>query len=109
MSSNLEPIRELAGSGGLAGTLQSGHEDDGRRLRGELHTSRVFAAKDDDEFVAQDLNDLLSGRERGHHVLTDSFGANEVDEFFDDFEVDVGFEQSGVRISCAGPRRCSPR
>ena len=92
MSSDLEPVRQLARSRGLAGTLQSGHEHDRGRLRGELHARRVFA-QNLDQFVAQDLDDLFAGRERGHHFLADSLGANLVDELLDDLEVDVGFEQ----------------
>src|SRR6202166_333184 len=40
---SLEPVRQLAGRCGLAGTLQSGHEHDGRWLRCELNARRVFA------------------------------------------------------------------
>ncbi len=92
MSALLEPVRQFARGGRLAGTLQSGHEHDGGRLRGELHARGVFA-EDLDEFVAQDLDDLLAGRERGHDFLADSLGANLVDELLDDLEVDVGLEQ----------------
>ena len=54
---------------------------------------RGVFAEDLDEFVAHDLDDLLAGRERGHDFLTDSLGADVVDELLDDFEVDVGLEQ----------------
>ena len=92
MSADLEPVRQLARRGGLTGTLQSSHEHDRRRLRGELHSRRVFA-ENLDQFVAHDLDDLFAGRESGHNFLTDSLGANLVDELLDDLEVDVGFKQ----------------
>ena len=59
-----EPGRELAGGGGFAGALQAGHENDRGRLRGEFEAGRVFA-EEGDELVANDLDDLLGGRERG--------------------------------------------
>ena len=92
MSAILQPVRQLAGGGGLAGTLQAGHEHDGGRLRGELQLGRVFA-ENLDQFVAHDLDDLLARRKRGHDFLADGLGLNLVDELLDDFEVDVGFEQ----------------
>ena len=36
---------------------------------------------------------MLGGRKRGHHFLPHGLLADVVDEFFDDFEVDVGLEQ----------------
>ena len=46
-----------------------------------------------DQLVADDLDDLLGGRERGEHFGADGFGADVLDELADDVEVDVGFEQ----------------
>ena len=51
-----------------------------------------------DEFVADDLDDLLAGRERGQDFLSDGLGLDAVDELFDDFEVDVGFEESQTNL-----------
>ncbi len=92
MSALLQPVRQLARGGGFAGTLQARHQHDGRRLRGELQLGRVFA-EDVDQFVANDLDHLLGGRERGQDFLAERLLANVVDQFFDDLEVDVGFEQ----------------
>ena len=92
MSTLLEPVREFARRGRLTGTLQSGHQNDGRRLRSEFDARRVFA-EDLDQFVAQDLDDLLSGREGGHNFLTDGLGLDVVDQFLDDLEVDVRLKQ----------------
>ncbi len=46
-----------------------------------------------DEFVADDLDDLLGGREGGEHFGSDGLDADVLDEVADDVEVDVGFEQ----------------
>ncbi len=92
MPARLEPIRQLARSGGLAGALQSGHEDDRGRLRRELHARRVLAERLD-QFVAHDLDDLLARRKRGQHFLSHSLGLDAVNQLFNHFEVDVGLKQ----------------
>ena len=92
MAALLEPVRQLARGGGLAGALQAGHQDHGGRLRGKLQLGGVLA-QEVDQLVAHDLDDLLGGRERGHHFLAHRLLANVVDQFLDDLEVDVGFEQ----------------
>ena len=92
MPAHLEPVRQLARSGGLAGPLQSGHQHDRGRLRCELHARRVFA-EGLDQFIAHDLDDLLARRKRGQHFLPHGLGLYAVDQLFDHFEVDVGLEQ----------------
>ena len=67
-----EPGGELAGGGGFAGALQAGHENDGGRLGGEFEARRVFA-EEGDQLVADDLDDLLGGRERGEDFSADGF------------------------------------
>jgi hypothetical protein len=61
-------------------------------LRGELQAGGV-PSQSLDQFIAHDLDDLLTRRERGRHLLADSFFLNALDELLYDFEVDVGFEQ----------------
>ena len=46
-----------------------------------------------DQLVADDLDDLLGGREGGEDFGADGLGADVLDEVADDVEVDVGFEQ----------------
>ena len=92
VSGLLEPVRELARSGGLAGTLQTRHQHNRGRLGGELQFGRVFA-QDGDQFVANNLDHLLGGRKRGQHLLAQRLFADVLDQFFDDVEVNVGFEQ----------------
>ena len=92
MAALFEPGGELAAGGGFAGALQTGHEDDGGRLRGEFEAGGVFA-KEGDQLVADDFDDLLGGRERGEDFRADGLDADLLDEVADDVEVDVGFEQ----------------
>ena len=66
----LEPGGQLAGGGGFAGALQAGHENDRGRLGGEVEARGVFAEQGD-ELVADDLDDLLGGRERGEDFSAD--------------------------------------
>ena len=98
MAALFEPGGELAGGGGFAGALQAGHEDDGGRLRGELEAGGVFA-EDGDELVADDLDDLLGGREGGEHFGAEGFGADVLDEVADDVEVDVGLEEGDADLA----------
>ena len=88
----LEPVRQLARGGGFAGTLQASHQHHRGRLRGELHLGGVFA-EDVDQLVANDLDHLLGGRERGHDLLAQRLLADVLDQFLDDLEVHIGFEQ----------------
>ena len=74
----LEPGGELAAGGGFAGALQPGHENHGGRLRGEFEARRVFAEQRD-QLVADDLDHLLGGRERGEDFGADGFVADVLD------------------------------
>jgi hypothetical protein len=68
------------------------HQHDRRRLRSKLEL-RGIAAQSLNQLVAHDLDDLFPGRKRCRHLLPDSLVPNVIDELFDDFEVNVGFEQ----------------
>ena len=85
-------------SGGFAGALQAGHQNDRGRLRGEFEARRVFAEQRD-QLVAHDLDDLLGGRERGQHLGADGLGADVLDQVADDVEVDVGLEQGDANLA----------
>ena len=88
----LEPQRQLAGGGGLAGALQTGHQDDGRRLGGVLDRQRL-AAEDAGQLVVDGLDDLLAGVERLRAGGADRVLADAVADRPDDGDVDVGFEE----------------
>ena len=92
MSTLLQPVRQLARGRRLAGTLQPRHQHHRWRLRRKLQLGGVFA-QDVDQFVAHDLDDLFGGRQRRHHFLANRLLADVVDQLFDHFEIDVGFQQ----------------
>ena len=96
-----EPARQLAGGGGLAGALQADDHDDAGRLVGEAQLGLV-AAEHLDQFVADDLDDLLGGRERGEHFLAHGLFLDGFDELLDDPEMDVGFEQRHADLAQGG-------
>jgi len=55
-------------------------------------------AEQADEFIADDLDDLLRGAEGIENFLALRLFADALDEFLDDLEVDVGFEQSDTDL-----------
>jgi len=59
----LQPSTQLAGQSRLAGALKAGEHDDRRRLLGVAQQPGL-AAEDGDEFVIDDLDDLLARVER---------------------------------------------
>ncbi len=87
-----EPLGELAGEGRLAGALQAGEHDDGRRTLGELEAA-LLAAEDRDELLVDDLHDLLGRVERLTEARLHRPLAHGAGELLDDVEVDVGVEQ----------------
>ena len=102
-----QPRRQLARGGGLAGTLQPGHQDHCGRLGRKFELGRVLA-QDFDQFVMHDLDDLLRRRERRHHFLADGLCLDAVDKLLDHLEVDVGFQQRHADFFAAPPG-CFPR
>ena len=98
MAALLEPRGELAAGGGFAGALQPRHEDDARRLGGELEAGGV-GAEGGDELVADDFDDLLGGREGGGDFGAEGLGANFFDEVAGDVEVDVGLEEGEADLA----------
>ena len=93
-----EPCGQLAGGGGFAGALQAGHENDGGRLGGEVEASGVFA-EEGDQLVANDLDHLFGGRERGENFSADGFLADVLNKVGDDLEVDVGLKQGDANLA----------
>ena len=73
MAMRAEPLAELAGGGGLAGALQADDHPDRRRPRGEQRRLVCRAAQ---QFVANDLDDLLVGRKLQQDFGAEGFLAN---------------------------------
>src|SRR5581483_3333923 len=82
----------------FTGTLKAGHQDDSRGLGGELKTGRILAEQRD-QLIAHDLDDLLSGRQSRHYLLSQIFGPDMLDQVFDNVEVDVSFKQRDANLA----------
>src|SRR5947207_11296037 len=67
-----KPLCEFSRGCCLARTLQADEHDHGRRLRREINAD-VLAAKNLDEFVADDFHDLLSRTQALEHFLAERF------------------------------------
>jgi len=63
-----------------------------------LEAGGVFA-EDVDEFVVDDLYDLLGGRERCRDFFADGAGADVLHEVGDDVEVNVGLEEGEADLA----------
>ena len=87
-----QPQRQLAGQRGLTGTLQTGQHHHGRRRLGERQLAGL-PAEDADQFLVDDLDDLL-GRVEGAGDLR-ALGAvfDAADERPDDGQRYVGLQQ----------------
>ena len=88
----LQPFREFSGRRCFTGTLQTDEHDDRRRLRREIDPD-VRPAEHLDQFVANDLHDLLAGTQALQHFLAQRLGLHGVGELLDDLEIDVRFQQ----------------
>jgi len=91
----LEPTGQLGGAGGLARSLETRHQDDGRWLAGIGDFQRV-AAEDCRQFLVDDLDDLLARVEGLRKLCADCLLANARDDVARDGDVDVGVEQCGA-------------
>ena len=69
-----QPFCQLAGSGGFTGTLQTDDHPDGRRTRRE--NGLGVLAEQCEQFVANNLDDLLVGRKLQHYFGAQALGAN---------------------------------
>ena len=52
-----------------------------------------------DQLVADDLDDLLSRRQRREHILANGLDPNALDEALHDFEIDVRFEKRHAHLA----------
>lgn len=78
--------------------MQARHQYDGWGL-GTLLEARGVFAEDVDEFVVDDFDDLFRRAERGGDLLAHGAGADVLDEFVDDGEVDVGLEEGEADLA----------
>ena len=95
----LQEAGQLARAGGLARAVQPDQHQAGR---GAPKIQRgVLAAEQHDEFVVDNLDDLLAGRDALDDLGAQGFLAHPVDELLDDLEIDVGVEQRQPHVTQA--------
>ena len=93
-----QTARELGRSGGLARTLQAGHQDHYRRLGGQIERAILFA-HEARQLVAHHADQGLSGGQRTDHFLADSLAADLGNEITHHFQANVGFEQGDAHLA----------
>jgi hypothetical protein len=101
MSLGLQPPGQLAGQGGLAGALEPGEHDHRRRLLGEPQPAGL-AAEHGDQFLVDDLDDLLGRVERLGDLGAERPGLEVGDEGLDHGQRDVGLEQGQPDLAGGG-------
>ena len=89
---SLQEVRELRRRGGLARTLQSGHEQDGRRLHCEIERHGC-AAHQRGQLAVHDADERLSRRQGPDDFLADRLVLDLRDEVLDHRQRNVGLEQ----------------
>jgi hypothetical protein len=87
-----EPQPQLAARRRFARTLEAQQKDDTRCWR-VFRQSALSLAKQRQQFVPDDLDDLLDRRQALEHRLVRRLVPNAIDERLDDLEVDVRLEQ----------------
>ena len=100
----LEHLGELAGHGGLTGSVEACHEDDGgvADTAGEVEVYGL-AAHEGCEFVVDYLDHELLGLDGGEYVLSQCFLLDSVAEAFGYLVVYVGVEESAAYVlECLG-------
>ncbi len=94
----LEPQRDLRRRRRLAGALQAREQHDGGRLRAQVERAHALAHHAH-EFVVDDLDQRLAGREALVDLLADDLRLDAVDEGLDDRQRDVRLEQRHAHLA----------
>ena len=93
----LNQLGELAAGGGFTRTMQANHHDAGGIAAGlELG---VGIAKQRDQFIVNDLHDLLARLNAGQHLIAEGFLLNASEEFLGHLEVDVRLQQRHTHLA----------
>src|SRR5581483_5138497 len=87
-----ERQRQLRRGGRLARALEAAEHEYDRAVR-PLRDAVIDRAHQPDEFLVDDLDDLLGGVDPGEHVLADGLGLDAADEVGDDVVIDVGLDE----------------
>ena len=98
----LQAVRELGRRRRLARALKAHeHDDVGDAVVGQRELGLV-AAEQRGELVHDDLDDVLRGRERIHHLGGEAALLGARDELLDDLEVDVGLQKREADLAHRG-------
>ena len=84
--------RQLGGSRRFSGALQADHHDDGGRHGAELQRLTTLA-EHRGQLVVDDLDELLSGRNRAQLRDTDGLLLDPLEKFTGELKVDIGLEE----------------
>jgi len=91
-------LGELGRGGGLASTLQAGHQDHGWRLGGEVDVRHAFAHRRG-EFAVDDSYQRLSRGQRPHDLCAERFFLDAGDEVTHHRQGHVGLEQRHAHLA----------
>jgi len=101
-----QPLGQLADSGGLAGALQAGHEDDRGRLHRQVQLAALvvggqafLAADDGGQLALHHAHQRLARRQAGHHVLAQCLFLHAGDEFPHHRQGDVGLQHGQAHFA----------
>ena len=94
-------LRKLTGEGGFTSTLETRKHDDGRRVLRQVEAAG-FTTKDLNEFLVDNLDDLLRRVERLGHLCAGGTFLDALDEAAHDGERDIGFEQRKADLARGG-------
>ena len=76
--------------------MKTDHHDDVRRL--PVRKRRLGTAHELHQFIVNDLDRLLSGRDTAENRLAEAFRGNGPDKFIGDLDIDVRFQQGVADI-----------
>ncbi len=84
----LKRTGQLRRRGRFTGTLQA-HEQDGRRRPSRNRQRTMFAPHQDAQFIADNLDHLLSWGQTAHHLLPHGLLTHTLHEILDHLEIDI--------------------
>ncbi|MNR90252.1 hypothetical protein D3C72_212330 [compost metagenome] len=93
---------QLTDGGGFTCTLQTGHQDDRRRLGGEVQLRRFRAeigTHDRSQFTLDHADQCLAWRQRADDIFAHRFFFDAADEFAHGGQGNVGFEQGQTNFA----------
>ena len=93
-----QELGQFADGRRFARALQTGHQDDGRWLGGEIQPAVCFAHQGG-QFAMDDADQCLAGTQRADDFFADSLFLDRGDEGFDGRQRHVGFEQGQANFA----------